>query len=406
MDKFKSILRQTLIFLAIFLVVHYIFQFFAPQEEEIAGGNVILQTQDNEYSISKTVNLEIKNYSKETITIPSTCPKNPLQVARYEQNQWVPKQIESKIDCSDNKEIVLAPGKTTLISYDYWNYELFNELGRYRIEMENQGTTIYSNEFTVGKDGIFRQLWNSVIYKPIYNTLIVVASYLPNHNLGIAIIILTLIIRTILLAPSRKAIQSQKKMQDLQPRLNAIKEKHKGDQQRIAMETMALWKEAKISPMSSCLPLLLQLPFLLAVFHVVKDSINPDNAHLLYTQYNNFNLSEIDPNFLGLDLTKINFYILPLIVGALQFVQMYMMVAKQKKQGNQPKQKEMQMAASMMTYILPILVAVFTATLPAGVGIYWGTSTLYGIIQQAFIFRNADKHQEKDEVKVRVIEKD
>lgn len=403
MDKFKSILRQTIIFLLIFLVVNYIFQFFSPKEEEVAGENLVFQTQESEYGISKTVNLQIKNYTKEAFVIPRSCPNNPFQVFRYEQNQWVEKRAIAEVDCSNQKEITVQPGKSTLISYDYWNYALFNELGRYRIQITDE---ISSNEFTVGSDGIIRQLWNGAFYKPIYNALIAIASFLPNHNLGIAIILLTLIIRTILLAPSRKAIQSQKKMQDLQPRLNALKEKYKGDQQRIAMETMALWKEAKISPLSSCIPLLLQLPFLLAVFNVVKDSTNPDNAHLLYTTYNNFEISNIDPNFLGLALTTPNLYILPLIVGALQFIQMYMMVTKQKKQGNQPKQKEMQMATNMMTYILPILVAVFTATLPAGVGIYWGTSTTYGIIQQAFIFRSNSKNQEKEEVKVRVIEKD
>lgn len=402
MDKFKEILRQTLIFLIIFLVVSYIFEFFSPKEEEISSGNVILQTLEENYPASKTVSLQIKNYSDKTIEIPNQCPKNPLKVYRYENNQWIEKTSKAEIECPPDKDTVLAPGKTMLVSYDYWNYNLFSEMGRYRIELDG----ISSNEFTVGDDGIFRKLANGAFYKPIYNTLMAVIAYLPNHNLGIGIIILTLIIRTILLAPSRKAIQAQKKMQDLQPRLNALKEKYKDDKQRIAIETMAIWKEAKISPLSSCMPLLLQLPFLLALFYVVKDAINPDNAHMLYAQYNNFNIANIDRHFLGLDLTKINLYVLPLIVGGLQFIQMYMMTAKQKKQGTQPKQKEIQMATNMMTYILPILVAVFTATLPAGVGIYWGTSTIYGIIQQAVIFRTPNKEKENEEVKVRVIEKD
>jgi len=222
---------------------------------------------------------------------------------------------------------------------------------------------------------------------------------MPNHDIGLAIILLTLIIRTILLIPSQKAMKAQKRMQDVQPRLEKIKEKYKGDQQKIAMETMALWKEAKVNPMGSCLPLLLQLPFLIGIFYVVQDSLNPDNTYLLYKTYENFALSDISHTFFGIiDLSKPNLYVLPIIIGGLQFIQMKLSMGDSSPKG------EMASASKIMIYLMPVMIAVFTASLPAGVGFYWGTSTLYGIIQQIFVNKGKSTHKKDDnEPTVKVI---
>ena len=188
-------------------------------------------------------------------------------------------------------------------------------------------------------------------------------------------------------------------MQEIQPRIEKIKEKHKGDQQKIAMETMAIWKDAKVSPFGSCLPILLQFPVLIALFYVIQRGLNPDNAFLLYANYANLNLSNIDTNFLNiLELTKVNFYVLPLVIGGLQFFQMKLAMGKKNiKAGN-----EMAMATNMMTYVMPVMIAVFTASMPAGVGLYWGVSTIYGIVQQIVV--NRGKPHTADEPTVRIIE--
>jgi YidC/Oxa1 family membrane protein insertase len=227
---------------------------------------------------------------------------------------------------------------------------------------------------------------------------------LPGNDLGLAILILTLILRTILLIPSQKAMRSQKKLQEVNPRIEKLKEKYKGDQQKIAAETMAIWKESKVNPLSSCMPILLQLPILIAVYQTVRNGLNPDNTYMLYTTYSNFSLKDINVNFLGiLDLTKVNVYVLPLIIGGLQFAQMKLSMAKTKKKtaDNAPK-NEMAMANNMMIYMMPVMIALFTASVPAGVALYWGISTLFGIGQQLVV--NKEKPKENDDVKVRVIE--
>lgn len=406
MDKFNRILKNVLIFLIIFLAINYVIGLFVDKDEEVLvnSGNLLFTTTDNEYSRRQVVTVEIANNTKETVVIPNECPGEPFKVSRYENNEWVEKGSNPQLDCKNATEVTLEPGEELKVPYSSWNHELFSNMGRFRIEfatkINGEEKTFQTNEFEVVKEGLFRQLWIGIFYRPIYNTLIFLTSIMPKNDLGLGIILLTIIIRTILLIPSQKAMKSQRRMQELQPRLAKIKEKHKGDQQKIAMETMALWKESKVNPMGSCLPLLMQFPFLIAVFYVVQSGLNPDNIYLFYTDYG-LKLNEININFFGiLDLTKANIYVLPLIIGGLQFIQMKMtMLKKSKKQGE--KSDEMAMATNTMTYIMPVMIAVFTASLPAGVGIYWGTSTIYGIVQQLFV--NKSKSKDPDEPTVRVI---
>ncbi len=413
MDKLNQFFKNFLLFLVIFMAVNYIMGIFINEDEEILlnSGNLLFSTTDNEYSRGAKVSVRIENNTKSVINIPSECPGEPFNVFRKENNEWVSKVSEPQINCENAEDIELLPGQKTEIIYDNWSYELFGNLGIFKIEfsteLENEEgeieeKTFSTNEFIVKEEGILRKLWNGLFYKPIYNGLIFIAKTLPGHNLGFAIILLTLLIRTILLVPSQNAMKSQKRLQEIQPRLEKIKKKYKDDQQRIAMETMAIWKEAKVNPFGSCLPLLLQFPFLIALFYVVQGGLNPDNAHLLYVEYTNFTLNNIDVNFLGLlDLTKTNIYVLPLIIGGLQFIQMKLAMGRKKNKAKQSE--EMAVATNMMTYVMPVMIAVFTASLPAGVGIYWGTSTIYGIVQQIFVNKSGGGSG-NGEPKVKVIE--
>lgn len=415
MNNLNKILKNVLIFLAVFLVIQYLFSSCQDNEDELLlnSGNVLFTTTDTEYSRRQTVTVKIENSTQEAITIPNECPAEPFDVLKYENNDWVSKTASPELNCENAQDTVLEPGEEVRVAYANWNHALFSEMGRFKIQfnttINGEEETLTTNEFIVKKENIFKQLWVAVFYRPIYNGLIFLTSVMPAHDLGLAIILLTILIRTILLIPSQKSMKSQRRMQEIQPRLEKIKEKYKGDQQRIAAETMAIWKEAKVNPLGSCLPLLLQLPFLIALFYVIRGGLNPDNTYLLYTTYSDFSLLDINVNFLGiLDLTKKNVYVLPLIIGGLQFIQMKLSLARKDKKDNKKEEKgkkknEMAMATGTMTYIMPVLIAVFTASLPAGVGIYWGTSTLYGIVQQFFVNKGPLKDKKSDEPKVRVI---
>lgn len=414
MDKLNKILKKILLFGVVFLATMYLMQSCQNKEDKllISSGNLLFTTTDNEYSRRQIVTVEIRNSTEETIVIPNECPNEPFTVYRYENNDWVQKTSSPALNCENAQDITLEPNQEGKIPYESWNNALFSEMGRFKIELTTQiageEKTFTTNEFVVAREGMLRQLWIGAFYRPIYNALIFLVYLMPMHDLGLAIILLTILIRTLLLIPSHKAMKSQKRMQELQPRLSKIKEKYKDDKQKIAMETMTAYKEAKVSPVGSCLPMLLQLPFLIALFYAIRGGINPDNIYLLYKPYVNFGLENINVNFFNiLDLTKNNVYVLPLVIGGLQFIQMKLSMAKAaakkaSESSEKSKKSEMIMATNTMTYVMPVMIAVFTASLPAGVGIYWGTSTLYGIIQQIFINKDGGS-KDKGEATVKVI---
>lgn len=380
-------------------------------------GEISITTLKTSYGQGKEIMVKIRNNTAETLIIPSRCPQEPFNVFKYIQEEWQPISHSAQIDCQKQKldqPYQIESGKTETISFKWWNYSLFHEIGRYQIKVtlpiQKTEKTFTSNEFYVKEPGFLGNLWQNAFYRPIYNTLIFFTKVLPSHSLGFAIILLTIVIRAILLVPSQRALKSQRKLQAVQPRLEAIRKKYKDNQEKIAQETMAIWKEHKVNPFGSCLPLLIQFPIMIGVYYVVRDGLNPDNIHNLYTFLKDFSLTEIQTNFFGLELTEINYIILPLVVGGLQFYQMKLAMSFRKKKTDKKPQTDkkakkdpaagpdMQGVNQAMIYFMPVMIAVFTASLPAGVGLYWGTSTIFGIGQQIVINRETDK--EKPQVKV------
>jgi YidC/Oxa1 family membrane protein insertase len=388
-------LFRPLLFILIFLLV---FQVFSKKDnQQITKDDVVISAK-SKIAIGKDVILQIKNYSESPVVIPNNCPKNPLKVERYINGEWILTEVE--IDpgvCKDEQPIEIASKESYSLHYKQWGWELFNEEGRYRITLETHledKEKAYSYEFTITPPSFLRRFWSEVFYKPILNTLVFLISIMPGKNLGWGIILLTLIIKIILLGPNHKALKAQRAMQKVQPQLDALKIKYKNDPQRLAQETMEIWKKYKVSPMSSCLPMLIQFPILIALFYVVKNGLDVINPELLYSTLADVDLTTINPNFLGIiDLTKISIIALPIIVGGMQFIQMRLTLGK--TQNKMPAVKEDKPSAmpamnKMMQYFMPIMIAVFVASLPAAVGFYWGTSTLFGIGQQLVVNRSKD----------------
>ncbi|HCW32170.1 MAG: hypothetical protein UT55_C0008G0010 [Candidatus Peregrinibacteria bacterium GW2011_GWE2_39_6] len=419
------------LWLLVFLVIFTLMQRLGkPAESPTTFGdsNLGMVTQKTEYQLGKEIILTMQNNTDSVLTLPSDCPDEPLLVEFYSNGDWVEITARDEIDCPAVLSFEIQPRQDVKISYKDWAYRVFGEIGRYRIGVNatiNGETKIfYSNDFSVISRGFLNNAWLNFIYRPILNTLVFLIEILPGHSLGLAIILLTLIIRTLLLLPSQRAMRSQKKMQEIQSKIEEIKKKHKNNQERLAMETVNLWKTHKVNPFGSCLLMFIQFPILIALYYVVKEGLNPDKAILLYGQIASlFSFSGISTNFLGiLELTEVNFFILPLIVGGLQFVQMHLALSRkgkkseshaqkkdktlvQKAQGSQDMQDQMAMANNMMKYFMPVMIAFFTASLPAGVGLYWGVSTSYGILQQFVINRESSREADLDEPMVRVIDK-
>jgi YidC/Oxa1 family membrane protein insertase len=230
-------------------------------------------------------------------------------------------------------------------------------------------------------NGIFQTLF----YQPILNLLVFL--YNIFGDLGLAIIALTIVIKLILLPLSKKSIKYQKATQDLQPKLNELKEKYKDDKQQLSAAMMALYKENKINPFSSCLPLLIQFPFLIAIFRVFQDGFAQNHLDLLYSFVSNpGTINTISFGVLELSTRSI---ILAVLAGVAQFVQAKMLLTKKpdiKTSGS----KDEDMAAIMnkqMTYIMPIITVIIGISFPAGLTFYWLLTTLFTIIQQKVVLR-------------------
>src|SRR5665647_1506731 len=152
-------------------------------------------------------------------------------------------------------------------------------------------------------------LFHSVIYQPLYNVLVFFYNTIPGHDFGIAIIVTTLLIKTLFIPLSKKQIESQKKMQELQPKLKEIQKKYKDDKEKQTKAVMEFYKENKTNPFAGCLPLVIQLVVLIAIYRVI---INISQAGFtihqsdLYSFINNpGGVRHLFLNFV--DLTKPNY---------------------------------------------------------------------------------------------------
>jgi YidC/Oxa1 family membrane protein insertase len=231
------------------------------------------------------------------------------------------------------------------------------------------------------------QLFTTLFYQPLFNLLIFFYN-LTWHDLGLAIIALTILVKIVLWPLSRQSTLAQKKLQALQPRLEEIKKKYKDKREQQAKAMMELYRQEKINPLSSCLPLLIQLPVFIAVFQVFSSGLKSANLNLLYPFI--ANPGSLNSSLLGLfDLTKPNI-ILAVLAGISQYWQTKMLIGKKVKNPQNPKLGEANLAAIMnkqMLYFMPFLVVFFGLSLPSGLTLYWLVFNLLTILQQFYLFK-------------------
>lgn len=227
------------------------------------------------------------------------------------------------------------------------------------------------------------QLFHTLFYLPLFNLLIFLYTLLPIQDMGIAIIALTIIVRLALWPLTKKQIALQKAMRDLQPKLNEIKTQYKDDKVKQSQEMMRLYKENNANPASSCLPLLVQLPILLAMYQAFRNGLAQTALVDVYAFLTK--PETINTHFLSLiDLTK-PFIPLAVLAAVLQFWQAKMMtVATPPSAKDGAKDEAMRAAVNnqMMLYGMPIMTVIFGWTFPSGVMLYWLTNTVMMGIQQ------------------------
>lgn len=235
------------------------------------------------------------------------------------------------------------------------------------------------------------QLFHLIFYQPILNLLVFLYNIIPGHDIGLAIIAMTVIIKLILLPLSKQSIKSQKSLQGLQPKIDELKKKYADNKEEQGRAMMQLYKQEKVNPFSSCLPLLIQLPFLWAVFIVFKNGLSGQALNDIYSFISNPGI--INPLSLGLvNLSKPNI-VLAVLAGAAQFWQAKMMVTK-RPEVKGPGAKDEDMMAIMnkqMIYMMPILTVVIGMTFPGGLALYWLVTTVLTALQQLYLFKQKEK---------------
>lgn len=236
---------------------------------------------------------------------------------------------------------------------------------------------------------IFISFFNSALYYPIFNILILL--YLLIQDLGVAIILLTLIIRFLLYPFSKQSIVSQKKMAELQPKIKVIQEKYKKNKQEQGLRMMALYKKEKFNPFSGLLPALVQFPILIALYIAFWRGIDANSLVGLYSFVPS--PGHLNLTFLGLmDLTKASLG-LALVAAVSQFWQLKMLDTSSKKDKNGKSTSGFaNMLQKQMLYFFPFFTFAILLKFPSAIALYWITTNLFTIGQQYFFFKN-DKNK-------------
>jgi len=227
------------------------------------------------------------------------------------------------------------------------------------------------------------QLFHTLLTEPLLNALVFLYQVVTFKDLGLAIILLTIIIRLILYPLFYKSYRNQTLLQKIQPEVKKIQHDHKHDRERQAQALLALYKQHKVNPFSGFFLLLIQLPILIALYKVFFNGFSGDALADLY----NFipAPTEVNNTLLGLiDLAKPNIIIVGLAAAA-QYLQGRLSLSKKtQNQEGSPAER----IGKQMVYIGPILTLVILYSLPAAVGLYWSMTSIFSVIQQIFINRS------------------
>lgn len=228
------------------------------------------------------------------------------------------------------------------------------------------------------------ELWNTIIFEPVLNSLVALSTYLAS-NFGWAIIVLTVIVRLALFPLTVRQTRSTKAMQSLQPKMQELQKKYARNQQKLQQEMMKLYKEAGINPLGCIWPMLIQLPIWIALYQSIMQAMATTPENLLNLSQHLYSWSAISQavplsdRFLWLHLSRPDpNFILAVLVGGTMWVQQKMVTPPT----TDPRQQSM---TSMTTLMMPLMFGMFTLSFPSGLALYWVVSNIIGIVIQYFV---------------------
>lgn len=239
-------------------------------------------------------------------------------------------------------------------------------------------------------------MFKTIFIEPLFNLLVFFVNVVPWHDVGIAIILLTLLVKFVLSPLHRKSIIGQHRIKQLEPKINQIKKDYP-DKKEQAAKTFELYKEYKISPLAGCLPILIQLPIILALYRVFLGGFNFE----VHTLYSFIQKPEIfNMQFLGLVDLGAKSLVLAILAGFTQFLQAHFSLGR-KSAKTDPNDTSMQanmsrMMGKQMKYFLPIFVGVISYQISAAVALYWTVNNIFTTVQEILIHKRLEKEPALD----------
>lgn len=234
-------------------------------------------------------------------------------------------------------------------------------------------------------------LFHNFFYAPLYNGLIFFIGVIPFHNVGLAVILFTCIVKILIFPLSQQSIKTQFEMKRIEPEINEIKLKYKDDKKTQAEKTMALYKERGINPFSGVLLTLIQLPILIALYWVFLNGGLPNIDQT--TIYSFTKIPDIiNMNFFGISVADKSI-IFALFVAVAQFLQMQVTMPKTKKKEVKEGEKASftdELSRSMglqMKYVMPVIMFFIAKSFPLVVSLYLITSSIFAIGQELYVRR-------------------
>ncbi len=237
--------------------------------------------------------------------------------------------------------------------------------------------------------------FHAVFYNPIYNALVTLVALIPGGDVGIAVILVTIIIRLILLPFSLSAARTQRAMKVLEPKIKELKEKYKDDKEKEALETLALYREAKVNPFASILTVFIQIPVLLALYWVFYYEPFSTPSAINMTRLYAFTPipHAISLHFLSIISVAGKSIVLAVLAGLSQFLQAHMALSgTMKPSGGGGVQNDFQRVMGLqLKYVFPFLIGTISYTTSGAIALYFITTNLAGSLQEWHVRRTIIK---------------
>lgn len=230
-------------------------------------------------------------------------------------------------------------------------------------------------------------MFHTLFYEPIYNLIVVILTIVPLHDIGIAIIVATLVVKFLLLPINLSALRTQYLMKRLEPEMNKIKEIQKTKPQEASKMMIELYKKEKVNPFSSLFAVILQIPLFFALYFVFSEGLHAD-ANSLYS-FVHFPETLHTLAFGLFDVTTKGNIVIAILTGLSSYALAHRQTAEmgKKKEAHEESFQDQFMKSMkiQMLYVLPVIIGISAFVLPSALGVYWITSNVVGFAQDVYM---------------------